>query len=103
MAMTFAVLADVAASVTGLKKDPMGTLREAKGETVVILNRNEPAFYAVPPDRYEAMMDVLDDLHLAEIVKERLHHLDDAEEVSIEELERSAHAKLSAQVPARCT
>ncbi len=71
MAMTFAVLADVAASVTDLKKDPMGTLREGKGETVVILNRNAPAFYAVPPDRYEAMMDLIDDAQLAELVRQR--------------------------------
>ncbi|MFJ9991240.1 type II toxin-antitoxin system Phd/YefM family antitoxin [Pseudomonas putida] len=69
--MTFAVLADRAASVTDLKKDPMGTIREANGETVVILNRNEPAFYAVPPERYEAMMEMIDDLHLAELVRER--------------------------------
>lgn len=71
MAMTFAVLADVAASVTDLKKDPMGTLREGNGETVVILNRNEPAFYAVPPDRYEAMMELIDDAQLAELVRQR--------------------------------
>lgn len=57
-----------------------------------------PNAYLVPVRRYEAMMDVLDDLNLAEIVKERLNHLDDAEEVSIEELERSAHAKLSARI-----
>ncbi len=71
MAITFAVLANVAASVTDLKKDPMGTLREANGETVVILNRNEPAFYAVPPDRYKAMMELIDDAQLAEIVRQR--------------------------------
>jgi antitoxin StbD len=71
MAMTYAVLADVAASVTDLKKDPMGTIREGGGETVVILNRNEPAFYAVPPARYEAMLELIDDLRLAEIVRSR--------------------------------
>lgn len=71
MAMTYAVLADVAASVTELKKDPMGTIREGGGETVVILNRNEPAFYAVPPARYEAMLEMIDDLRLAEIVRAR--------------------------------
>ncbi len=69
--MTYAVLADVAASVTDLKKDPMCTIREGNGETVVILNRNEPAFYAVPPARYEAMLELIDDLRLAEVVRER--------------------------------
>ena len=69
--MTFAVLADIAASVTDLKRDPMGTIREGGGETVVILNRNEPAFYAVPPARYEAMLELIDDIQLAEIVRAR--------------------------------
>lgn len=69
--MTFSVLADVAASVTDLKRDPMGTIREGGGETVVILNRNEPAFYAVPPDLYEAMLELIDDLSLAETVRAR--------------------------------
>ncbi len=71
MAMIFPVLADVAASVTDLKRDPMGTIREAGGETVVILNRNEPAFYAVPPDLYEAMIELIDDLTLVETIRAR--------------------------------
>lgn len=71
MALTFSVLADVAASVTDLKKDPMGTIRDGGGETVVILNRNEPAFYAVPPDLYEAMLELIDDMSLAETVRAR--------------------------------
>lgn len=71
MATTFAVLADVAASITDLKRDPMGTLRGGCGETVVILNRNEPAFYAVPPDLYAAMLEMIDDLSLAETVRAR--------------------------------
>ncbi|MDH4555755.1 type II toxin-antitoxin system Phd/YefM family antitoxin [Pseudomonas sp. BN417] len=49
----------------------MGTIREGHGETVVILNRNEPAFYAVPPARYEAMLELIDDLRLAELVRVR--------------------------------
>ncbi|WP_301154115.1 type II toxin-antitoxin system Phd/YefM family antitoxin [Metapseudomonas otitidis] len=69
--MPFQILAHVAASVTDLKRDPMGTIREGHGETVVILNRNEPAFYAVPPARYQAMLELIDDLRLAELVRAR--------------------------------
>lgn len=69
--MTFQILADIAASVTDLKRDPMGTIREGQGETVVILNRNEPAFYAVPPARYQAMLELIDDMRLAELVRAR--------------------------------
>ena len=70
--MAFQILAEVAASVTDLKRDPMGTLREGHGKPVVILNRNEPAFYAVPAAMYEAMLEQLDDLKLAEVVRSRL-------------------------------
>jgi antitoxin StbD len=71
MTMTFAIFADVAASVSALKRDPMGVIREGAGETVVILNRNKPVFYAVPPARYEAMLELIDDIQLAEIVRAR--------------------------------
>ena len=70
--MAFQILAEVAASVTDLKRDPMGTLREGHGKPVVILNRNEPAFYAVPAAVYEAMLEQLDDLKLAELLRSRL-------------------------------
>ena len=33
------------ASVSELKKNPMGTVAAGEGFPVVILNRNEPAFY----------------------------------------------------------
>src|SRR5699024_6014576 len=61
------LLADVSASVTELKKDPMGIIRNGLGETVVILNRNEPAFYAVPPAQYELMMQLIDDMYLVDL------------------------------------
>ncbi|MEO1828339.1 MAG: type II toxin-antitoxin system Phd/YefM family antitoxin [Pseudomonas sp.] len=70
--MAFQILAEVAASVTDLKRDPMGTLREGHGKPVVILNRNEPAFYAVPAKLYEAMLEQLDDIKLEELVRSRL-------------------------------
>lgn len=75
MTKTYLALADVAASVTELKKDPMGTIRKGGGETVVILNRNEPAFYAVPAARYEAMLELIDDLQLAEALRARAGEL----------------------------
>lgn len=92
--MTYTVLANLAASITDLKKDPMGTIREAAGETVVILNRNEPAFYAVPPERYEAMMELIDDLQLAEVVRKRQGGA--TAKVDIDEL--IAHAEANSKV-----
>lgn len=69
--MAYALLAEVAASVTDLKKDPMGTYREGNGDPMVILNRNEPAFYILSPERYEELLDRLDDAALARMIKER--------------------------------
>lgn len=69
--MAFQIQADVAVSLTDLKRDPMGALNKGGGEAVVILNRNKPAFYAVPPARYAAMLELIDDMRLAEIVESR--------------------------------
>lgn len=69
--MAFELLADVAASTTELKRNPMRVIREGAGQTVVIIHRNKPAFYAVPPALYESMLDVIDDAELAEIVDPR--------------------------------
>ncbi|WP_313225980.1 type II toxin-antitoxin system Phd/YefM family antitoxin [Stutzerimonas chloritidismutans] len=65
--MPFALLADVAASIADLKRSPMRVIREGAGEAVVILHRNKPAFYAVPPALYEAMLEAIDH----EVVRKR--------------------------------
>jgi antitoxin StbD len=59
------------ASISELKKNPMGTVQAGHGEAVVILNRNEPAFYCVPAKAYELMMEIMEDIELAKIIKER--------------------------------
>ncbi|MCG6540322.1 type II toxin-antitoxin system Phd/YefM family antitoxin [Pseudomonas sp. KSR10] len=69
--MAFEVLADVAASTNNLKRNPMRFIREGAGEAVVIPHRNRPAFYAVPPALYEALLVAVDDAHLAEIARAR--------------------------------
>ena len=62
--MVSIVLAEVTASVSELKRNPMGTVAAGDGAPVAILNRNEPAFYCVPAKAYEAMMGRLEDLEL---------------------------------------
>ena len=59
------------ASITELKKSPMDTVLAGKGEPVAILNRNTPAFYCVPADLYETMMEQLEDLELNKIADAR--------------------------------
>lgn len=65
------ILADVAVSVSELKKNPSGILAGAGGMPVAVLNHNRVMGYMVPAELYEQMMERLDDLELVEIVKAR--------------------------------
>ncbi|MCA3277273.1 MAG: type II toxin-antitoxin system Phd/YefM family antitoxin [Roseomonas sp.] len=69
--MAHQILAAITASVSELKKNPMGTVAAGEGFPVAILNRNEPAFYCVPAKAYEAMLDRLEDLELNAIADAR--------------------------------
>lgn len=70
--MAHAIFADYVASITELKKDPMGTFASGNGESIAIMNRNEPAFYVVPPSLYALMTEMLDDAALVEVARKRL-------------------------------
>ena len=65
------ILSEIAASISELKRNPMGTVAAGEGFPVAILNRNEPAFYCVPAKTFESMMERLEDLELNAIVDER--------------------------------
>ena len=65
------ILADVAASVSELKKNPMATVAAGEGFPVAILNHNEPVFYCVPAHAYEALMDKLEDMKLSALAVAR--------------------------------
>lgn len=69
--MPHTVLAETTASVSELKRDPMGTVAAGEGSPVAILNRNEPAFYCVPAKAYEALLTRLEDLELNAIADAR--------------------------------
>lgn len=70
--MTHQILSDTAASITELKRNPMGTVAAGEGFPVAILNRNEPAFYCVPANLFEAMLERLDDLELNALADTRI-------------------------------
>jgi antitoxin StbD len=67
------VLADIAVSVTELKKNPSAVLSGALGGPVAVLNHNRVMGYMVPADVFERMVERLDDLELAEIIRSRRH------------------------------
>ncbi len=65
------VEAQMAVSVSDLKKNPTAIMAQADGEAVAVLNHNRVMAYMVPADAYEAMVERLDDLALAEIARAR--------------------------------
>ena len=69
--MAHQILSQNTASVSELKKNPMGTVAAGEGFPVAILNRNEPAFYCVPAKAYAAMLERLEDAELNAIADAR--------------------------------
>jgi len=65
------LLADAGVSITDLKKNPSAVIAAAGGFPVAILNRNTPAAYLVPAAAWEELMDRLEDIELAAIVRQR--------------------------------
>ncbi|SDS12279.1 type II toxin-antitoxin system Phd/YefM family antitoxin [Pseudomonas oryzae] len=65
------VLADKAVSVSELKKNPSAVIGGADGGPVAVLNHNRVMGYLVPAEVYEAMIERLEDLELAEIARAR--------------------------------
>ena len=78
------ILADNTTSISELKKNPMAVVNEADGFPVAVLNHNQPAFYCIPAEAYEALMDKLEDMELAQIVQDR--ECQEEIEVSIDDL-----------------
>lgn len=81
-----AILSDLSVSMTEFKKNPNEALRDSGGQAVAVLSHNKPAFYMVPPARYEAMLEAIDDQRLVHVVKERLKQKGRAIEVSLDDL-----------------
>jgi len=70
--MVATVLSDTVVSVSDLKKNPIKVVAQGEGFPVAVLNRNTPAFYCVPAEAYEALMDKLEDLELNALANQRM-------------------------------
>lgn len=79
------------ASVSDLKKNPMEVVNNGFGEAVAILNRNNPAFYCVPADMYERLMDLIEDKELLILAEEA--QTEDTVKVSLDDLRARVHKK----------
>ena len=80
------VLSTCSASIAELRHDPVAVLSAAGGAAVAILNHDAPTAYLVPAETYEWLMERIEDVELAEIVRERQSQLGEAVEVDLNRL-----------------
>ncbi|MGZ8245256.1 type II toxin-antitoxin system Phd/YefM family antitoxin [Methylomagnum sp.] len=80
------ILASFSASLAELKKSPTALLDQADGEPIAIINHNLPMAYLIPAERYEQLMEKLEDYELGEIVKARQAEKPLAVEVALDDL-----------------
>jgi antitoxin StbD len=66
-----AVLSHFAVSVTELKRNYAGILKQAEDAPIAVLNHNRPEAYLLPAGHYERLMAYLEDLEDAKMVRER--------------------------------
>ncbi len=81
-----AILADLSASISELKKNPSALLQQAEGSPITILNHNKPTAYLVPAETYETLFELIEDYELGEVVKQRKKERSKAVEVSFDDL-----------------
>ncbi len=65
------ILADRTVSVTELKRNLASVIQEAGNAAVAILNHNRPEAYLLPAAYYEHLLERLEDLEDAELIRKR--------------------------------
>lgn len=66
------IYSDHTVSISEFKKNPGRVMASAQGRPVAVLKNNKPGFYAVPSELFEHIAELLDDLSLADTVRQRL-------------------------------
>ncbi|WP_421180248.1 type II toxin-antitoxin system Phd/YefM family antitoxin [Aeromonas enteropelogenes] len=74
--MDYQILSETAASITELKRNPIGILKKGNGSAVAILSHNKTAFYCVPADLYAYYVELAEDAELNRKADERMDSLD---------------------------
>lgn len=46
------IYCQMSASISEVKKDPLGVLAAGEGDAVLVFAKDEPAFYCVPPELF---------------------------------------------------
>jgi antitoxin StbD len=65
------ILSDTSVSITELKRNPSAVIEAADDAPVAVLVHNKPSAYLLPAATYERLMERLEDLELAELVRAR--------------------------------
>lgn len=67
------ILADVSISLEDLKDNPLSVIDEelTNGFPVAVISNDEPVFYCISAEKYEMLLDKIDDLELSKLVFER--------------------------------
>lgn len=65
------ILSDASVSITELKRNPSAVIEAAEDAPVAVLVHNKPSAYLLPAAAYERLLERLDDLELAELVRAR--------------------------------
>jgi antitoxin StbD len=65
------VLSHFAVSVTELKRNYAGILKQADDAPIAVLNHNRPEAYLLPAHHYEQLLAHVEDLEDAKLVRER--------------------------------
>lgn len=55
------ILTEQAASITDLKRNLMGVMRESENGVIALLNRDQPAFYYLTPEMFAYMQELIED------------------------------------------
>lgn len=71
MALTSPIYATSTISITELRRNLGTIIEEASDEAIAILNHNRPTAYLVSAVAFEALIDKLEDLELAELARQR--------------------------------
>jgi antitoxin StbD len=65
------VLSEASVSITELKRNPSAVIEAAEDAAVAVLVHNKPSAYLVPAATYQRLLERLEDLELAAIVRTR--------------------------------
>jgi len=80
------IYADLAVSISELKRNPQALIDNAHGEAIALLNRNKPTAYIIPSETYEWLLELAEDIELGRIIEDRKAEKNEAVEVKIDEL-----------------